>query len=94
MEGDDGFGASDGEESTSLDGSDGGPETDSGSDDAGADDSSDESLELTDLRSMLNKRNMVQRYPSLMLSGGRGGQLLHSSEPDQTLEIMMSELVS
>jgi len=94
IEGDDGFGASDGEEGTSLDGSSSGPETeDSGSDDAGADDdSSDDSL--TDLRSMMkNNKLRNQRYPnSLLIPGGGGGRV--GSESDQTLEIMMSELVN
>lgn len=92
-EGDDGFGASDGEEGTSLDGSSSGPETeDSGSDDAGADDdSSDDSL--TDLRSMMkNNKLRNQRYPNNMLISGGGGRV--GSESDQTLEIMMSELVN
>lgn len=89
-DGDDGFGASDGEEGTS-DGcsSDGGLED--GSDGA---DSSDDSLGLVryeadiraglNLSTGLNKRNTTQRC------GGRGP--LHSTEADQTLEIMMSEL--
>jgi len=93
---DDGFGASDGEENTSDScSSDGGLED--GSDGA---DSSDDSLGLvryeTDIRAGLNlsaglnKRNTVQRYPNGLGCGGRGP--LHSTEADQTLEIMMSEL--
>jgi len=93
---DDGFGASDGEEGTSDScSSDGGLED--GSDGA---DSSDDSLGLlryeTDIRAGLNlpagltKRNTIQRYPNGLGCGGRGP--VHSTEADQTLEIMMSEL--
>ncbi|KAI9556976.1 hypothetical protein GHT06_016770 [Daphnia sinensis] len=87
-DGDDGFGASDGEEGTDGSSSDGccdGIE-DSGSDGA---ESSDDSL---DLRTMnlcgLNKRNVAQRY-SIGMGSGR---VQNASEPDQTLEIMMSDL--
>jgi S-adenosylmethionine decarboxylase len=87
-DGDDGFGASDGEEGTDGSSSDGGCDgiEDSGSDGA---DSSDDSLDLRTMNlSGLNKRNVSQRY-SISLGGGRGS---NTSEADQTLEIMMSDL--
>lgn len=86
---DDGFGASDGEEGT--DGSDAGSSSD------GAE-SSDDSLDMPSSLPMtvagLNKRNL--RFPVKVVGSSRGGaqpgvaQLYN--EPDQTLEIMMSEL--
>ncbi|XP_057374410.1 S-adenosylmethionine decarboxylase proenzyme-like isoform X1 [Daphnia carinata] len=86
-DGDDGFGASDGEEGTDGSSSDGGCDgiEDSGSDGA---DSSDDSLDLRTMNlSGLNKRNVAQRY-----SIGMGRGQTNSSEADQTLEIMMSDL--
>lgn len=89
-DGDDGFGASDGEEGTDGSSSDGGCDgiEDSGSDGA---DSSDDSLDLRTMNlSGLNKRNVAQRYSiGSGLNTGRGANI---AEPDQTLEIMMSEL--
>lgn len=86
---DDGFGASDGEEGT--DGSDAGSSSD------GAE-SSDDSLDMPSSLPMtvagLNKRNL--RFPVKVVGSSRGGAqpgvAQHYNEPDQTLEIMMSEL--
>lgn len=90
-EGDDGFGASDGEEGTDGSGSD------AGSDGA---ESSDDSLDMPSSLSMtmagLNKRNLTHRFPVKVVSSSRGQSAAaaqqHYNEPDQTLEIMMSEL--
>ena len=84
-DGDDGFGASDGEEGTDGSSSDGG--CDGIEDNSDGADSSDDSLDLRTMNlSGLNKRNVAQRYSIGM---GRG---LNTSEADQTLEIMMSDL--
>ena len=91
-DGDDGFGASDGEEGTDGSSSDGGCD---GIEDSGSDgtDSSDDSLDLRSMNlssGLSSKRNISSQRYSI---GGMGrGNSSNNNEPDQTLEIMMSEL--